>query len=74
MIYQSNPETKEQFKKRYQENPELHKKKKKKIRYQKSQEKKKSCNKVDNFLQQVKQGRNLFNMSSKPIPTQCQIF
>ena len=29
MNYQSNPETKEQFKKRYQENPELHKKKKK---------------------------------------------
>ena len=27
MKYQSNPEIKEQYKKRYQENPEVHKKK-----------------------------------------------
>ena len=53
MKYQSNPEIKEQYKKRYQENPEVHKKK---FRYPKCQEKNKSCDKVKNFLQQVKQG------------------
>ena len=53
--YQENPEVQLAYKKcKYQENAEH--KKNKKIRYQKCQEKKKSCDKVENFLQQVKQG------------------
>ena len=53
MKYQTKPKNKEQHKQRYQENAELHKKHKK-VRHQKSQEQKKSSDKVDNFLQQVK--------------------
>ena len=55
MKYQSNPEIEEQKKKSYQENPKIHKKIQK-IMYQKCQKKKKCWDKVENFLQQVKQG------------------
>ena len=73
MKYQSNPEIKERCKKRYQENSEIHKINKN-IRYHKCQEEKKSCGKVQNFLQQVKQGpyyiytkyhRNLYQCNAR---------
>ena len=52
-----NPEIKEQYNWWYQKNPELHKRKLK-VSYQKFQEKKKRMNKnrIEKFLQQVKQG------------------
>ena len=54
--YQENSEVQLAYKKcKYLENPEnIKKNNNKKDRYQKFQEKKKNCDKVENFLQQVK--------------------
>ena len=61
--YQSNPENKEQYRKRYQEIPELHKKNLKSGNGNIDNK----ANKAENFLHQVQQGPYY-------IFTICQIF